>query len=395
MKKRKILGCSDYLDLSTSFARQSALVMEMMKDHEWTYSALCYRGPVLDVKGDERLPGYKLYPNFDQDIHFSDILQQATHDTNPDAVWIYEDAQHIGRYKTLETRAPIIGYFAWDTDLYGTVLDDAMKNVDVPVCMSDFAEKMLNDHGYDVDKVYNCVDEHTFGPCKEDAILDIRRMLDIQKDKKVVLYVGMLHARKNPESLLAMARELKNIRGSDFVLVIHGNPKYYHNPCDIGVEVSTRGISDVVKFTPIPEAQWSQGIHPGRLNAMYNLADVFVSAHGGEGFGIPACEAGLCGKPFVMTDCTTTAEFSNGGRNGIAIPVLGHRMADQVPRPMPDHVKMALEVSALLDDEPKRKVMGKRFQEQVLAKYTMAALKPRWEAVFNKCFANMVEMKEI
>jgi glycosyltransferase involved in cell wall biosynthesis len=369
--------------------------MSMLPGFEWCYLGLCYKGDPGMRPAEDGVPPYMLYPTFNEDIHVADNLPEVAANCDPDAIWIYEDAQNVAMYRDLKGRAPVIGYFAWDVDYWGSSMDEVIENVDVPVCMSDFAEAMIHERGYDVDKAYNCVDERVFKPATDEGMAEMRRMLGVPDGKKIVLYVGMLHGRKNPESLFAMAQELKRIRGDDFVLVVHGDPKFRYNSCDVFVEAMTRGIEKNVIFTPVPQGAWIQGIHPGRLNSMYNLADVYVSAHGGEGFGLPAAEAGLCGKPFVMTDCTTTREFSDGGRNGVAVPVLVHRKVEGVTRPMPDHVKMAEEVSALLDDEKRRKAMGSRWRDQVLSKYTMKALKPRWEAIFEKCFVNGVRVKEI
>jgi glycosyltransferase involved in cell wall biosynthesis len=96
-----------------------------------------------------------------------------------------------------------------------------------------------------------------------------------------------------------------------------------------------------------------------------------------------------------MTDCTTTPEFYDGGKNGVAIPIKGRRNAYDVIRPMPDHIKMAQEVSALLDDEPKRKAMGAAFREHVLTKYTRKVLAPKWKELFDGCLVNKVRVKEI
>lgn len=402
---RKVLGCSDYFEnFGSSYARQSRLVLEMLNDFDWTYVALAYHGPIIEMSEKPPVPRYLLYPQtFFYEPHEEPNLQGIINTEKPEAVWIYEDAQHVASYKNRNlTGAPTIGYFAWDVDYHGAMLDNVMHAVDVPVCFSDFAENLIHDHGYDVDKVYNCVDENAFGNIGtfEDDAAFIRNKLGIAPEKKIILYVGALHARKNPETLIAMARELKRLRGDDFVLVIHGNPDFSLMTCDIRVEVFSHGVQDVVMFTPHVD-DWNIGIPPRSLNAIYNMADVFVSAHGGEGFGLPACEAGLCGKPFVMTDCTTTREFSDGGRNGVAVPVAYHRMSEKnvmppgVARPVPDHVKFAEEVSALLDDGPRRRVMGQRFKEHVQSKYTQHVLAPKWKAVFEKCFANHVGVKEI
>jgi len=370
----------------------------MTQHLDWHYIGLAYRGPVMEIGKDKDPVRYTLYPQTDvlqgQEADYATgNLQQVADEARPDIIWVYEDTPYVLRYGKTASAAPMVGYVPWDVDYWAEGLESAMKGLDVPVVMSDFAEKLAHDNGYDVHKIYNCVDETVFGPCPKEDVDIIKSRIGIPDGKKIVLYVGALHARKNPESLLAMAQELKRIRGSDFMLVVHGNPMFVLAPCDMLAEVITRNIEDVIMFTP--GVDWRTGVPPRSMNAIYNAADVFVSAHGGEGFGLPACEAGLCGKPFVMTGCTTTAEFADGGKNGIAIPIRGHRYAWDVMRPMPDHTKMAQEVSALLDDEPKRKAMGAAFREHVLARYTKKVLAPKWKELFDGCLVNKARVREI
>jgi len=393
------LGCSDYFEgFGSSFARQSRLVVAMAQHLEWHYIGLAYGGPMIEIGGEKDPIKYKLYPQSymlqgTEGSYATGNLQELASEIKPDIIWVYEDTPYVLMYGKTVSAAPIVGYVPWDVDYWAENLEKAMREIDVPVVMSDFAEKLCNDNGHDVNKIYNCVDETVFGPCPQEDIDIIKSRIGIQEGKKVVLYAGALHARKNPESLFAMAQELKRIRGSDFVLIMHGNPLFTLASCDMLAEVITRGIDDVVQFTP--NVDWKTGVPPRSMNAIYNAADVFVSAHGGEGFGLPACEAGLCGKPFVMTGCTTTAEFSDGGKNGVAIPIRGSRNAYDVIRPMPDHIKMAQEVSALLDDEPKRKAMGAHFREHVMARYTREKLAPKWNELFDRCLTNKVKVREI
>lgn len=49
------------------------------------------------------------------------------------------------------------------------------------------------------------------------------------------------------------------------------------------------------------------------LAGWYNLADVYVCASWGEGFGIPVVEAQACGVPVIGTDASATAELCGEG----------------------------------------------------------------------------------
>jgi len=74
-----------------------------------------------------------------------------------------------------------------------------------------------------------------------------------------------------------------------------------------------------------------------RLNAIYNLADVFVMpTRADEMFGMAAVEAQACGKPVVASD--------SGGLREVVPSSCGARV------PVGDSVRMADEVEKLIDD---------------------------------------------
>jgi glycosyltransferase involved in cell wall biosynthesis len=331
-----------------------------------------------------------MYPSEGPSVYYTTNLGKIAKKVDPDVILLNEDAQHV-IYPGIEGRAPVIAWFPWDLESWSSVLDSVIQHVDVPVCTSDFVQEMFREHGHDIDKIYYCADDRVYYPERNEVVDRYKHALGIRPGVKVVLYVGMFHPRKNPESLLAMAAHLKKIRGSDFLIIMHGD-LFRWVSCDIAVEIITRDIEDVVLVTP--GVDWHKGVSQERMRMLYNVADVFASAHGGEGFGLPAVEAGLCGKPFVMTDCTTTKEFSQDGRSGVAIPSFAERLHGGIKRPIPDHVKMAEEVSALLDDDKRRERMGRHWMETVMTKYTTKQVIPAWEKVLDRCYMKSVKVRE-
>jgi len=52
---------------------------------------------------------------------------------------------------------------------------------------------------------------------------------------------------------------------------------------------------------------------------LYNAAEVFMGCAGAEGFGIPIIEAGACGLPTIVTNCSAMPELV---RWGAAVPTV-------------------------------------------------------------------------
>ena len=172
--------------------------------------------------------------------------------------------------------------------------------------------------------LYNGVNTQQFRPDPEAAALE-RRQLGI--DKKVILYVGRVCEQKGSDVLLQTARTLGQ-RRRDVQLMIAG-------------PIGQFGLKDdpnrwVERITDVGGC-YLGAVDEGRLNAIYNLADVFVMpTRVYEMFGMAAVEAQACGKPVVSSD--------SGGLKEVVPSNCGARV------PVGDSVKMADEIETLLDD---------------------------------------------
>jgi glycogen(starch) synthase len=172
--------------------------------------------------------------------------------------------------------------------------------------------------------LYNGVNTQQFRP-DPDAAARERRQLGI--DKKVMLYVGRVCEQKGSDVLLQTAKTLGE-RRRDVQLVIAG-------------PIGQFGLKDdpnrwIERITDVG-GRYLGAVDEGRLNAIYNLADVFVMpTRAYEMFGMAAVEAQACGKPVVSSD--------SGGLREVVPSNCGARF------PVGDSAKMAYEIEALLDD---------------------------------------------
>ncbi len=160
----------------------------------------------------------------------------------------------------------------------------------------------------------------------------------------VILTVGRVSERKAQDVVIrALPRILA--RHPDATYVMAGLPTLQPTYEALAHEL---GVAGRVRFAGL--------VADDDLPAAYNLADVFVLVSrrtaGGdvEGYGIVVQEAALCGAPAVVSrDCGLT-EAIREGETGLSVP--------------PDDPEATAEaILALLDDDDRRRAMGRRARE--------------------------------
>lgn len=107
------------------------------------------------------------------------------------------------------------------------------------------------------------------------------------------------------------------------------------------------GILDKVSFV--------SGISREELVRLYCRAALLVSPSVYEGFGFPAAEAMACGTPVIATMGGSLPEIV--GDAGMLVPVR-------------DPAALAAAIGALLDDAPRRRMLGARGRERILKTFT-------------------------
>ena len=150
----------------------------------------------------------------------------------------------------------------------------------------------------------NCVDLDRFRPGDRDPALVARYGL---QSSRVVLTVGRLVAQEQykgfDEIIEVMPRLLQQMPDLRYLIVGDGSDR-----ARLEAKVKALGLSAQVIFAGrIPEAE---------KVAHYNLADVFVLASRGEGFGIALIEAAACGIPTVGSTVDGSREALLDGQLG-------------------------------------------------------------------------------
>lgn len=163
----------------------------------------------------------------------------------------------------------------------------------------DERSELITYYGADADRVRIVppgVDLATFHPCDRSAARDSH---DLDRQAKVIVFVGRLQPLKAPDVLIEAVSELIRRRPSwrDLLrLIIVGSPSGPQQGWADGLSELIRrtGLTDQVQLWP----------HAPRheLFGWYCAADVVAVPSYNESFGLVALEAQACGRPVVATD---------------------------------------------------------------------------------------------
>jgi len=141
-------------------------------------------------------------------------------------------------------------------------------------------------YGVDCEVIYDSVDYDFFRPAEH------------HNSRPLILYVGTLQKRKNPQYVVKMA---KSFPECDFI--IHGRGEMHD-------EISA-GISklDNIKLS-------DDLLSAAQLRDLYASADVFLFPTMHEGFANVILEAAACGLPILGMNATSMPEFVTQGKEG-------------------------------------------------------------------------------
>ena len=286
-----------------------------------------------------------------------------------------------------------------------------VKTMDIPILMSKYAMDFLRGAGLVVeDYLYPFIQtdefrtvDNTFDGFRKikRGTEDHKKLMSFKKvinpdDKQMLLFIGRPGWRKNLQILLGVFSELINGRErKDVMLYLHTDINDPASTFNIGKEIHAQRIPHKsIRFTKIIE--WDVGAPKWFLRGLYNLADIFISAHGGEGFGMPIAESMACGTPFIATNCTTTPEL--GKSDGIWKRGLGVKIAEShedrgVIRPYVDIHDFCDKIEYLLDHPQKRRTMGKNGRSWVVENCSIPVIQNKVLKILEKTETNKAVIK--
>lgn len=129
--------------------------------------------------------------------------------------------------------------------------------------------------------------------------LRLRQELGISPDQKIVLAVSSDHPRKNTATTVrAFAQAYK--QDPRLILIKVGEPGLPAGREALLAEIDRLDIRSQVRII--------NSVSHGRLNELYNAADVFIYPSRFEGFGLPPLQAMAAGTPVITSNATSLPE---------------------------------------------------------------------------------------
>ena len=346
------------------------MIDRLWRKYEIHYLSLQYPiGNPMPVRNEQGETMYIKYPAHNAGERNPQNLAFVIQTIRPDVVWTNFDVQH---YMNIKNMVPVdlvwLGWIPWDNhdDMQAPRAQDGFSNVDSRVAISKFGMDWLNAHGVETeDFIYNIVDTDVFYPLEANHpdLVNFKRMNPwYNDDLQILTFVGRPNWRKRLVYMLAIIKELvvrgnKNIR-----LFLHVNIEDPASEAPLSQIIDAFGLNNYVITT---QFFWDQGVPQDQLRVIYNITDIYIAPHAGEGFGMPIVEAMACGTPFIASDICTTREFAGDYERGlpseISYPTMpnGQPILDKgVFRPNPIVPLFADKVEQLLADDNRRKRMG-------------------------------------
>lgn len=182
----------------------------------------------------------------------------------------------------------------------------------VPMAMSRFGEKQLQDAGLDPLYVPHAVDTSIYTPyLKSEA----REKLNVPQDAFVV---GMVAANKGNPSRKCFAEALEAFkalrdRHNDAVLYLHTELHGRFDGVNLPDLIDSVGLDRKAVLFPDQYRVVHYPYPPSKMAQIMSAFDVLLMPSAGEGFGIPAIEAQACGVPVIASDFSAQPELVGAG----------------------------------------------------------------------------------
>jgi len=332
---------------------------------------------------------YVTWANEGDQARTTSTLKKVIEYTYPICVFSMGDIHHhpgVNIGKPLQV--PWVSWFPWDNHDVPAMLraQQAIMAPDIKVTMNKFSFDLMNQYNLQVDEwIYNIVNTQVFRPLNKeefDKQQTIKQNPNIQ-GKKILLFVGRPSWRKNLEFLMGAFKELCR-RRDDVMLYLHVDFEDQGIPDKPDLNKLIHGLGLKEKMLSTEQNRWTTGVDSFFLNRLYNFCDLYVSPHGGEGFGLPVCEAMATGTPFVATDCTSMPEFAGNDERGLLAKVEKNIREKGVLRPWVDVKDFVNKIDWLLDNDDVRKRMGENGMKWVKKNCSHNVIVPQWRKVFTR-----------
>jgi glycosyltransferase involved in cell wall biosynthesis len=389
--KIKIYTANVPLESSLSYALTMKQVIEQTtqqsktEKNEWFYASFGLQLPFIAQRD-----GYIAVPYEPQDDStFNKHFQQLDNDIKFNLIFMHDDPQRCTWFNRIP-RIPIVYWIPWDNeDPNVRITMNSLKEADYVITVAKFALERLKQYRSQIDQIYNPIDTEAYKPSIE-AGEAFKRQCNIPLDHKIITWIGRPGWRKRFIHIIEIARRII-AKNPKVHLVIHTD---INDPA-IGFNLKELLYADdLLKGNAVvyPEhLDYNKGYPLDVMNGIYNATDVYIAPHGGEGMGLPICEAMSCGKPFIATDITTTPEFADYegrgtlvGKRGIGIKQNFLFNDKGVIRPYADLEDFVKQTEYLLENPDVCKKMGQEGRLFVQKEVDKRVVGAKLKKVFDK-----------
>ncbi len=234
-----------------------------------------------------------------------------------DVWWLpYFSSPHVRRQMEL-TGTPWALYFPIDGDMEGERLPvswtELLRDVDVPIAMSRYGQRIVQQNGLTCDYIPHGVDLDVFSPPP-----------DREATKATIGMAGQFlvlsDSRNQPRKLLPRLLDVFARFAAtrpDARMHLHTDPddeftKSGIYSYDVRADLRHLGIESKVTFTPGLSMKRGGGVPLKELAAYYRAADVHLLASSGEGFGLPTLQAAAAGVVPIAGAYSASRELAEG-----------------------------------------------------------------------------------
>ncbi len=221
------------------------------------------------------------------------------------------------------------------------------------ICVSEYTRKQMRKLGITRQKshvIYNGADDKQFFPLKPNELTKV--LQDTRAEGKfILLTVGSLSDRKGQEVVIrALPAILQKVPNVEYWMA--GMP---FKKVEFEELAKSLGVEKHIRI-------WGR-VDNNQLNDLYNASDLFVMTSRRmqdgdfEGYGIAVMEAGLCGKPAVVSNGSGLEEAVIDGQTGLLVN-------------QDDPAGTAKAILKLAQDDMLRKSMGEKANERTRNSYT-------------------------
>lgn len=367
----------------TGYGNQTKVFLSRLKDAGHEMSMTAFYGLEAAVLN---LDGIKVYPKGDQGWG-QDIVSANAALEEADIIISLMDAWVCNPNQLQFNDNRWVPWFPVDQEPLPSIIRDKVSGAYKRIVFSHFAERMLDQAGFDYYYVPHGVDTKILCPQgKEDS----REALGLPKDAYIV---GMVAANKGFPSRKAFCEQIAAFQAlkkvhSDAVMYLHTRDGINGVNQSINLPEFLEGLNlEIGKDVYICNQHYYRSGLFGEdyMANAYSAMDVLLNVSTGEGFGIPIVEAQACGTPVIVGDWTSMSELCFSGRKvkkENAAPQYTALAAYQfVPR--------LEDVAALLLAEYKMPSSRTKAREGALAYDADKVVKDYWVPVLDDIQANL------